>query len=176
MDYVVRYGMIPSRTIFNYCGPRTLDYVMEGFTKEEADEKAVLSERWLNRYNKENQFYVKLEESILEEGFRNPLLIIAGSLGIVPSDQLPKYMKEDTEKILVCDSNGGSRLWVAQKYDMDVPCLVSDFVDMFPNFAKIESTNEMKELYKDTPEMLKYNEEGLWIKGLPHAHLGESNG
>lgn len=176
MDYVVRYGLIPSRTIFNYCGPRTLDYAMKGFTEEEINQKSLLSQRWLDRYNKENQFYIKLEESILKEGFRNPLLVIAGNPNAVPKNTLPEYMQEDSKKILVCNLNGGSRLWVAQKHNIDVPCLISDFVEMFPEFAKIDAVQEMKKYYKDDPERLKYGEDGLWIKSLPHTHLGEFNG
>lgn len=176
MDYIVRYGIIPSRIIFNYCGPRTLDYAMDGFTEEEINQKTILSQKWIDRYNKQDQFYIKLEASILKEGFRNPLLIISGNPNIVPKDTLPKYMRDDTKKSLVCNINGGSRLWVAQKHSMDVPCIISDFVNMFPNFSELKSMSKIKKYYKDPPEMLKYNEEGFFITSLPHTHLGEFNG
>lgn len=98
-------------------------------------------------------FYTKLEESILREGFRNPLLVVA----VKPGDIRIRY--------------GGSRLMVAHKHKMEVPCIITDFQNCFPDAEILFTLDDVRAKFKDEPKRLFYQPQGLWISGCEHMHL-----
>jgi len=80
------------------------------------------SEELIKRQNEKEGFFIKLEKSILKNGILNPIGIAA---------------KKD--KVYV--TYGGSRLMTAQKHNLDVPCIIADFDNVFPE-AKIITEEE----------------------------------
>lgn len=159
LKYKVRYGILPSRRIYNHVSP---------YLSNDRDPL-----RYIRIINNQNDFFEKLEKSILEEGIKNPILVVAGHKNIIAKHNLPDEMKKDITKSLVCNASGGSRLWIAQKYNMDIPCLISDFVDRFFEFPAITEIHEIIKYYKYLPQEIGMNEDGLWIRNLPHIHLGD---
>jgi len=103
--------------------------------------------------------YSKLEESILAEGFRNPIIITNGlpvrkKLKHIP----PELRKVHSSKWLLMEGfTGGSRLWVAQKHNIPVPCMINDFSNkgMYP--IKISSIDQALLYYKDQPKTLSFH-------------------
>lgn len=86
--------------------------------------------------------YDKHEQSILAEGFRNPIIVVA------------------KDKIY-CLTIGGTRLSIATKHGLSIPCIVSDYVGRFKNEPLIKNVNEMLEYYKDKPLKIIFVENGL---------------
>ena len=87
--------------------------------------------------NEENGFFLKLEKSILKDGFRNPIVVNAKTEGIEPV-------------------HGGSRLWVAQKYNLVFPCVIADFDDIFPDaFEILGGPTEILKYYTDKPKSIR---------------------
>lgn len=106
------------------------------------------SKEHIDILNADNGFYIKLEESILKEGFRNPIIVIAGwsDDGI---DMINGIESEDNPNELGCFINGGSRLWVAQKNRLKIPCLVADYIGQFKDEILVSSVDEAITYYQD---------------------------
>lgn len=107
------------------------------------------------------QFYDTLEASILEKGFINPILINAGFCPPISVRHLSREMRQDASKILVCCKWGGSRLYIAQKHKLDVPCLISDFIDRYDE-PELTLSN-VKSMLHSIREIV-ITDVGLWVK------------
>ncbi len=129
--FILRYGKVPSDIIYNKIAP----------WPERIDE-----------LNKKNEFFIKLEKSILKEGFRNPVLLSA--------------RKNDIQTLY-----GGSRVMIAQQHKLDVPALIADYDNLFPELDMIASVDEIYDLFKDKPSQIIFNEEEIRIVGWIHSHL-----
>ncbi len=164
-----RYAVLDSNIIFNQCGPHSAG--PRGWDEKSIAARNAASTKWIATMNRKNGFYDKLEQSVLREGFRNPILVIAGWCRENKLSTLPLEMQEDPKKILWCGSNGGSRLWVAQKHNLSVPCIISDFVDRFPNEKLLENEEDILVYYKDKPDRITINMYGVAAKNVPQVHL-----
>jgi hypothetical protein len=99
--------------------------------------------------------YDKLEKSILAEGFRNPLIITCGVPRRVKLHHLPVEVtsKPMRDWLLLEGVTGGSRLWVAQKYGIPVPCIINDNTGTYSNGKQLKSLDESLKYFKDLPTM-----------------------
>ena len=164
-----RYSVLDPNIIFNECGPHSVG--PRGWNPRIIKARNVAAEKWIETMNRKNGFYDKLEASILREGFRNPILITAGWCRENKLHHLPIEMKEDHKKILWCGSSGGSRLWVAQKHNLPIPCIISDFVDRFSNAIVLNTEEEILSHYQDTPKKIKINMYGVAVTDVPQVHM-----
>lgn len=130
--YVVKYLEIDPNIVNNHLEPD--------------DEK-------IKNMEKSLKFYSKLEESILKDGFRNPVLIMA--------------LRENDIRIRY----GGSRLMVAQKHDLKIPAIVTDYKNIFPDAEVLYTISDIRSKFKDQPKKLFFQPQGLWISGCEHTHL-----
>lgn len=135
--YKVRFKVLPSNIICNALVPNEHELI------------------------RKKNFYTNLEKSILEKGFINPIMINAGFCPWISQRYLPKKMAQDSNKILVCCKWGGSRLWVAQKHNFDIPCIISDFIGMFDEPEM--SMADVKKLVSGMREIV-VTDVGLWGK------------
>lgn len=155
-QYKVYYRIIPARDIVNVLIPphNFNDYV--------------------KKLNAKCNFYDKLEKSVVEEGFRNPILISAGFCLPVRRGWLPKKYQNDYSDLLVCDRCGGSRLFVAQKLNIDIPCIISDFIGKYKNDGdELKNEQEILQYFKEKPNQLRLMDHGVHFTSLPHTHLNE---
>ena len=121
-------------------------------------------------------FFKKLEESILKEGFRNPISVskvrhkkecIFDFGKELKVNEAQPYIKGD--KLFICHMHGGSRLYIAQKHQLEIPCIVADFTHS--KNKTIRNYRELMDLFKDKPRSIKFREFGVFIESLPHCHL-----
>lgn len=98
--------------------------------------------------NEATGFYNNIETSILADGFRNPIIVIAGWTddGI---DMINGLEKESNTNKFCCFINGGSRLWVAQKNGLKIPCLVADYIGQFKDEILVNNVDEAMTYYQD---------------------------
>jgi hypothetical protein len=103
--------------------------------------------------------YDKLEKSILAEGFRNPLIITCGPPVKKKPYHLPPHLRGiEPEKLLLLEGvTGGSRLWVAQKYNLKVPCLINDFTGKYIKGIQVLTSMQAVRYYKDPPAALRFD-------------------
>lgn len=121
----------------------------------------------------DNEFFIKLEQSILANGILNPILVSAGRCVDRFKDSLPQEMKEDSNKILVCDQIGGSRLSIAKKHNMIIQCIIVDWINRFPDLPKINNTKYLSKLFNNQPDEVYFDEQGFRVSPLAHIHLEE---
>jgi len=167
--YVARYVVIPSKLIFNECGPQSAG--PRGQDEDKIKKREIASQNYIDTLNRRTGFYDRLEASILEEGVRNPILVAAGWCPERKISDLPLEMQEDHYKILVCHSSGGSRLWAAQKHNLDVPCIVSDFCNRFPEGKILNTEQDVLDCHTDMPKAIKIGSHGVFVTDLPQTHL-----
>lgn len=173
MEFEIRYAVLDPNLIFNECGPSSAG--PPGWTEQRIKKREAAAERYIASMNKRSGFYDKLEASILKDGFRNPISVRCGWCPDKKNIKLPIEMQEDSKKILICDSHGGSRLWMAQKHNLKIPCMIVDFIGRFTNELLVAKTQEaVLKFYKDTPRRIKINEQGIAIYDLPMIHLEKS--
>ncbi len=170
MEFEIRYAVLDSNLIFNECGPMSAGPI--GWSEHILKKKKEKAEKYIKTMNKKSGFYTKLEESILNDGVRNPILVRCGWCSEHKLMKLPIEMQKDTKKILMCDSHGGSRLWVAQNHNLKIPCLITDFIGRFSNEQLVEKDKtELLKLFKDKPRRISVNSHGVSIHDLPQIHM-----
>ena len=175
MEFEIRYVVLDQNLVFNECGPMSAG--PPGWTDHLIKKREERAEKYINAMNKKSGFYTKLEASILKDGFRNPISVRCGWCPEHKIQKLPIEMQEDSTKILTCDSHGGSRLMIAQKLNLDIPCLIIDFIDRFSNELLVEKNSKaLSKFYKDQPRSIVVNDHGIAVHDLPQIHLGENNG
>lgn len=130
-----------------------------------------INDEWYERYDAITGHYTKLEESILKEGFRNPIVITCGKPYRRRMDFVDPHLRTKKDLLIMEGFDGGSRLWVAQKYNIPVPAIVNDRVGAFSNYPEIFNEKDLLQYYKDIPEYIDFSYRGVNCTKLQHAHL-----
>ena len=170
-NFKLKFLNIRSKRILNLCGPdRGGPWGSDPETVEKRRKKTRLV---VAKRNNKDFFYTKLEKSISFEGIRNPIIVTAGFVPKGVRKYLPKHLQDEEthNDLLVCDRHGGSRLYIAGRYNSDIPCIVNDFVDMFPNAIQLNSEEAIRNLFIDQPRRIIVNEHGLHLVDVPQIHL-----
>lgn len=94
-------------------------------------------------------FYEDLEASILKDGFRNPIHCLS-----IDEGTFCKY--------------GTSRLWVAKKHKLDVPCIISDFTGRWEELEQLKSKKKILEKFTDQPDVFEFKKDHLRIDKCPN--------
>jgi len=102
----------------------------------------------------ESQFFSKLEASILQEGFKNPILC--------------QSIEEGT-----FSQYGTSRLWIAQKHNLPIPCLIADTQDRWVHLDELHTEEEVKDKFETPPENLTMTQDDFYFDHCPHVHLND---
>lgn len=149
--YKIHYVTLESRRIYNYVGP--WDWKDSDWRKS----------RRQYLFDRKKDWYLELEQDILTNGFQNPICIV---------NQLPKNdwmsIPEYGQKLgLICNWVGGSRLFWAQKHNLDIPCLVSDFTGKFKDLPEIRHLNQLNQYFKTPPNRVVFTRWGLDIRDIP---------
>ncbi len=129
--YEVKYAVLPSMKIENGLKP--------------SDERIKI-------LNEEQEFFIKLEGSIIREGFRNPIVVTA------------------TNK-KISNRYGGSRLMIAQKHYLYIPCIIADFDNVFPDALVLKTIDQIRSYFIDEPKKILFKPYGINMSGCEHVHL-----
>lgn len=131
--YRLVYTVLDHSEIFNYLRPKP---------------------KQIEERNKKDNFYADLEESVIAEGIRNPLTIVSHSKSKRRRyfATLPPEVYSDESIVNIC-INGGSRLLMAERHDLKVPCIICDYERVLP--GKVITTMEhLYSLHRDKPSEL----------------------
>lgn len=130
--------------------------------------------------NEINGHYEKLEKSMLAEGIRNPAVLTCGRPIRRRMCHLPPEMRSwHTKELLLCEGvTGGSRLYIAQKHNIPLPCIINDQTGRFwqdPDAIEVKTTSQALSYFKDRPKMIQNSREGIQEQSdTAHAsHLEE---
>lgn len=154
----VFYAMLNPRNIFGMVGRCGGGYntVWEDWSAAGRVAREHITKEYEEGLNHICGHYEKLEQSILKEGFRNPLIITCGHPIKRTMAHLPPELRKvpPNELFLLEGVTGGSRLWVAQKLGIPVPCIVNDTTGKFKQGTRILSASQAKRYFRDVPKTL----------------------
>jgi hypothetical protein len=123
--------------------------------------------------------YEKLEASMVSEGIRNPVVVTCG----LPKKRTIKHVPPEllalpeSALLLLEGTTGGSRLHIAQKHNMTIPCIVNDWTGKFDLATEIVSEQQARGYYKDQPEQVVVDPRNGYFESFDDSrvsyHLGE---
>lgn len=152
----VKYKIIEASEIINLTDPWYLPEIYAyihpkfWFTEEVNNIRDHVRDMYINGMNKAVGHYSKLEKSIKKEGFKNPVLLTGGPPVRLDPDTIPPDLR-DNKPMLVSEHLGGSRIIVAQKLGLSIPCIVSDFVNTLSNAEILSSAEAIRSKF-GTPD------------------------
>lgn len=179
MVCVIRYAVLPSKDIINLCGPENDP---QGWTPEIIQARKQKTQERISR-GATRRFFGSLESSILREGIRNPIIVTAGlfSMEYMKVDKHLNYVQyairippekiHNIRKLITCERLGGSRLYIAQKFDLKIPCIINDFIGLLPEAQVLNNQEEILDCFTDKPQSIVLNHKGFLANGLPHVHM-----
>jgi len=166
----IYYTELPANKIFGSVGRCGGGYntVWEDWTDQGRFARESITKQYEEGLDKICGHYTKLEHSILAEGFRNPLIVTRGNPIKRKSIHLPPEIQSlpAGERYILEGVTGGSRLWVAQKHNMLIPCIVNDNSNQSFVGKLINTVSDAQEFFKDPPK-------SMWIDarvGLAEAY------
>lgn len=179
----IRYAEISANNIFNWLAPRNVTlWTAFPHWRESWWSDDTLSLRhkgeeiWIAEFDALTKHYSQLEESILKEGVKHPIKVIAGApfdklmASQFPIDVIPPEQR--TNKVLSTHQFGGSRVYIAQKHNLSIPCLIYDFSNAFSDFDTIN----IETVAKQFSNFYKIHTYANGIKTLTihkHMHMKE---
>lgn len=175
---VVRYAVLPAEAVFNLASPRYLPEVFARWSGahdwHDARYEPLRDEieaAYVDGFNEASKHYERLEASVLDEGFRNPIVVSAGKLDRRNPKELPPDQRNG--EAVVCEYLGGSRLWVAKRHWLDVPCIVNDHANVLPEAEVLAGLGHVTAKFTDKPRAAKWSRHGVYLNNLPYMHLPE---
>jgi hypothetical protein len=176
----VRIGRLAAGRVFNLTAPRWLPEVAHGWTGSAPwldaryDGLRDLIERtYIEAFDRETGHYAKLEESIRRDGVWNPVIVTTGPLMRRAETELPAKVRHDRKRV-VCEWVGGSRLLIAQRLGIDVPVIVNDRANIFPEFGRVWPGTDIASLFKDKPRRIVWQADGcLYVNFFAYGHFSE---
>lgn len=155
------FAMVPARQIFGSVGRCGGGHntVWEDWSTVGRRARANIVREFEEGINRICGHYPKLEASMLAEGMRNPLIITCGQPLRRTLNHLPPELRsmDQSRWLLLEGTSGGSRLWVAQKHDMVIPCFVNDRTGRFAGAETIATVEQALAKYQDPPAQLVIN-------------------
>ena len=160
-QYRVVFARIPAKQIFGMvgrCGGGHNSVWTDWTDTGRKNRKKIIAE-FESGLDKICGHYNQLEKSILAEGFRNPITITCGPPRKRSWECVPPEMHDtDPKKLLFLETTvGGSRLWIAQKHNMTIPCLINDWTGKYQELTEFRNADEIAKLYQDPPKKLTFD-------------------
>lgn len=104
---------------------------------------------WREEFDKITGHFSKLEHSIAQEGIITPVSCVSGpprdqflnaATNNIPAHVPPEY-QDNINDLIYTQPFGGSRVIFAHKFHLNVPCVVHDFSNLFPDAPLVTSEN-----------------------------------
>jgi hypothetical protein len=174
----VRIGRLDARRVFNLTAPRWLPEARALWARPATWHRAendpvrdLLEAAYIDGFNRRSGHYVRLEESIRRDGVWNPVMLTTGGLLRRAELELPPAVRADPARV-VCEYVGGSRLLVAARLGLEVPVIVNDGANVFPNWSRIPRGADVKLFFKDKPRRAVWLANGaLYVNFFEYGHF-----
>ena len=171
----LRYVELSPDIIFNWLDPFniTAKWACKAITGDWWSERNILIRKefgttWMLEFDKITGHFTDLEESIKAKGILTPICVDSGpprGKYLKPHHFTP-MMQKDLSHALVTQIFGGSRLTIANKLRIEkVPCIVYDYVNMFPDEPEVNKNN-----YSEW-----FGDEYFWTSQSPNIKIKHSS-
>ncbi len=174
--YRVHYVFLPANDIFGMVGRCGGGYnsVWADWSETGRSKREIIMREYEQGLDAICGHYKKLEDSILKDGFRNPIIITCGRPKKRVMENLPPEMRDlpPRDLLLLETTMGGSRLHVAQKHNLKIPCIVNDWCGRFLREPEIMRAEDARQLYKDPPQGLVMNPDLGLVESFSQNKVG----
>ena len=130
-----------------------------------------IQKEYMHQLNQYCSHYIDLEKNILKNGFIDPIIVSYP----YPRQKLnTKYLPPELrdKHLFVLDSFwGASRLWVAQKHNLAIPCIVNDETDSVTGRI-LKDTNDIKAIFTKKPDHIYFKNEAIHVKYNNNNFIG----
>jgi hypothetical protein len=131
----------------------------------------LLERTYLEAFDRRTGHYSRLEESIRRDGIWNPVMLTTGRLKRRGEYELPPAVRADPARV-VCEYVGGSRLLVAARLGLDVPAIVNDGANLFPDADPVRRGSDVRGLFRDQPRRIIWERDGsLFANFFVYGHF-----
>lgn len=172
----VYYDTVDPNKVFGMVGRCGGGYntVWEDWSPEGRIARDAIMKEFEYEMNKLCGHYAKLEQSILKEGIRNPVVINCGFPKRCKMSQIPPEILAlpTHQRLLLEGTTGGSRLWIAQKHNIPVKCFINDFSNNYPGKHRILTVKQAIKYYKDQPKILRITARNGLIEQFDQRKVG----
>lgn len=176
----IRYVELPAKYIFGMVGRCGGGYntIWEDWSTSGRIARQRIMQDFESGMNEICGHYDKLEVSMLNEGVRNPIVVTGG----FPRKRQMKYVPPDmheqnpAELFFLEGTTGGSRLHIAQKHNMTIPCILNDWHNRFPNAPEIGTANDALPYYKDRPKRIFVDPKQGFVEAFDTGKIGHHLG
>ncbi len=180
----LRYVELEPNRIFNWLNPMNVTcwcayhgWQDTWWEPETVKRREEFGRIWTEEFDKITGHFSKLEESILTDGVRHPINTVSGRLRDAylnnPGDSLvafpPEYHSNINETIYT-HTFGGSRLTIAQRHDIVIPCVVHDFENLFEDCEEVTRDN-YKKWFSDN---YSFAPSTPYLRLQRHSHIEEA--
>lgn len=171
----VRLIRVDSRRVFNLTSPRWLPeasrLINDWHSPRYEPLRDLIEKVYVDTFNRQTGHYAKLEDSIARDGVYNPVVLTSGPLLYRQTAELPEHVRDDGER-LVCEYVGGSRLYIARRLGLEVPAIVNDAANLFPDAELIPYGSNVEHLFKDQPHRREWKNNGsLYLNFFALGHF-----
>ena len=184
---VLRYAVVPADRIFNWLGMMNVtswvffpELRKHWWSEENVKIRKRIQELYMEKFDKNNGHFKKLEQSLLKDGFHAPVSTITGvprgmyQKDVFPAKTLPPKLQSDPNKALVTHTFGGSRVIVAQKHNLKVPCLIYDYTNAFPEAEVLATQANVKSKFPGSYSVGAIHSPVV-VRAITHTHLKGKN-
>jgi hypothetical protein len=176
LHYRTHYATLPANDIFGMVGRSGGGYntIWTDWSNEGRSKRESIMREYEEGLNAICGHYSKLESSILKEGIRNPVIITCGHPRRRSIEFLPPEMRVlPPDKLLLLEATmGGSRLHIAQKHNINIPCIINDWTGRFKNQPRIRSESEARQCYADRPSRITFNQQLGMVETFNNNKVG----
>ncbi len=158
MAVKLRYVELEPERIFNWLDPKNItcwlayhEWHDTWWSEETIKLREQFGKIWTEEFDKITGHFSKLEESILKDGIHHPINTASGQLRdtflnkkVESPIVFPPEYYSNIENSIYTHTFGGSRLTIAQKHNIRVPCVVHDFSNLFENCEEVTARNYIK--------------------------------
>lgn len=174
----VRTGRLDARRVFNLTAPRWLPEAAALWAAPAAWHSArldplrdLLEATYIAAFDRRTGHYTRIEESIRAHGVWNPVMLTTGRLLNRNETEIPPDVRHDPARV-VCEYVGGSRLLIAARLGLDVPAVVNDGANLFPDMESIPVGSDVSELFRDKPRRVVWKQNGsLFANYFRYGHF-----
>lgn len=172
---MIKYAHLNPSEIFNLCDPAYLPEITREWqglypwwSPRYDAVRELMRLTYVREFDEANGHYQNLLDSIQAEGIRNPVCVNVGFLLVRAVEELPPHHRDPIPA--VCEYVGGSRLMIAQRLGLMVPCIVNDPYNCTEGEV-LRNAGDIVRKFADAPRTCVIDRSRAYVNHLPYTHM-----
>lgn len=175
----IRYATLDPGTIYDLTDPmhlvefrRLLKSPGLWWSPQFTTYREFVGQRYEELFNDNIGHYSLLEESILQRGIINPIVVTSGSPRFQDISNLPPHIQPNADDMIFSEVWGGSRLKIAKKHNIKVKCIINDWNGIFRHKQLLQTDYDILQLMDKPDEYkVKRTTSGVTIANFSFSHI-----